>query len=143
MSNIDTVQAMYGAFGRGDIPAILEQMADDVSWEAWEVENTAQDAGVPWVRPRSGRDGVTEFFQEIGEGLEFHDFEPVNLLEGGNQVAATIRIDFTVKATGERRQDEEIHLWTFGSDGKVTGMRHYLDTAKHIKAAKGSLAGVG
>jgi ketosteroid isomerase-like protein len=142
MSNIGTVQGMYEAFGRGDVPAILEQMADDVSWEAWEVENTAQEAGVPWVLPRSGREGVTEFFRDIAEGLEFHNFEPVNLLEGGNQVAATIRIDFTVKATGERRQDEEIHLWTFGPDGKVTGMRHYIDTAKHIKAVKGSPAEV-
>jgi ketosteroid isomerase-like protein len=143
MSNIGTVQAMYEAFGRGDVPAILEHIADDVSWEAWEVENTAQSAGVPWVQARSGHEGVTEFFREIGEGLEFHDFEPVNLLEGGNQVAATIRIDFTVTATGSRHQDEEVHLWTFGPDGKVTGMRHYIDTAKHIKSAKGSLAGVG
>jgi hypothetical protein len=38
---------------------------------------------------------------------------------------------------------EEIHLWTFDDSGKVAGLRHYTDTAKHIKAAKGSLAGVG
>ena len=64
-------------------------------------------------------------------------------MEGGNQIAATIKIDFTVKETGERVRDEEIHLWTFDEAGKITGMRHYTDTAKHIKAAKGSLAEVG
>lgn len=143
MSNIATVQGMYEAFGRGDVPAILEQMSDDVVWEAWDTDNTAQEAGVPWVLPRRGKDGVTGFFRDVAEGLEFHSFEPRNLLEGGNQVAATIAFDATAKATGERFQDEEIHLWTFDEAGKVTGLRHYIDTAKHIGVVKGSPARVG
>jgi len=144
MSNLDTVQSAYDAFGRGDIPAILDQLADDVEWEAWgEIENTAQAADVPWMRARKGRNGVAEFFQEVAAQLEFHGFQPLNFLEGGNQVAATVRFDATVKPTGERFQDEEIHLWTFDGDGKVTGLRHYFDTAKNIKAAKGSLAELG
>lgn len=143
MTNLSTIQTVYEAFGRGDIPAILDQLADDVIWEAWENDNTAQEAGVAWVLPRKGRAGVMDFFQDVADGLEFHSFEPRNLLEGGNQVAATIAFDVTAKATGERFQDEEIHLWTFDEDGKVSAMRHYLDTAKHIRAAKGSLAEVG
>jgi uncharacterized protein len=83
---------------------------------------------------------VTGFFEVVGNDMEMHDFQVVNLMEGGGQVAARIRIDFTVKATGERVKDEEIHLWTFDGDGMITGMRHYTDTAKHIKAAKGSPA---
>jgi hypothetical protein len=142
VSNIPTVQAMYEAFGRGDVPAILDQQADDVLWEDWDGANTAQDAGVPWVQERSGRDGVAQFFEDLADGLEFHSFEPRNLLEGGNQVAATIAIDATAKATGERFQDEEIHLWTFDAAGKLTGLRHYIDTAKHIRAVKGATAGV-
>ncbi|MEX0682231.1 MAG: hypothetical protein WD904_06080 [Dehalococcoidia bacterium] len=31
MSNVDTVKAMYEAFGRGDIPAILEKLDDNVT----------------------------------------------------------------------------------------------------------------
>ncbi len=140
MSNIATVQSVYEAFGRGDVPAILEQVAEDVDWEVWSGANSAQDAGVPWMLARSGRAGVAEFFQAVGDGLEFHSFQPTNLLEGGDQVAATISFDATAKATGERFQDEEIHLWTFDEDGQVSSFRHYLDTAKHIRAAKGSLA---
>jgi ketosteroid isomerase-like protein len=143
MSNIATVQSIYEAFGRGDVAAILDNVAEDAAWEAWENGNTTQDAGVPWMLARRGRDGVAEFFQEVAGRLEFHSFEPRNLLEGGDQVAATIEFDVTARATGERFQDEEIHLWTFDADGKVSGMRHYVDTAKHIKAAKGSLADVG
>ena len=29
-----TVQELYAAFGRGDIPAILAKLADDVVWES-------------------------------------------------------------------------------------------------------------
>lgn len=28
-----TVVAMYEAFGRGDVPFVLEQLADDVEWD--------------------------------------------------------------------------------------------------------------
>jgi uncharacterized protein len=142
VSNIATVQSIYEAFGRGDVPAILDLLSDDVTWEQWDGRNAGQDADVPWLRARSGKDGVGTFFQDLAEGLEIHSFEPRNLLEGGSQVAATIAIDGTAKATGERFQDEEIHLWTFDDAGKVTGMRHYADTAKHIRATKGAAAGV-
>jgi ketosteroid isomerase-like protein len=142
MGNTQTVQTIYEAFGRGDTPAIMDRVADAVEWEQWDGANAGQDAGVPWLVRRSGKDGVAGFFQAIAENLEFHSFEPRNLMEGGNQVAATIRIDATVMPTGERFQDEEIHLWTFDDAGKIVGLRHYADTAKHIKAAKGSPAGV-
>jgi ketosteroid isomerase-like protein len=30
--NVDVVQQGYEAFGRGDIPALLESLTDDVEW---------------------------------------------------------------------------------------------------------------
>jgi ketosteroid isomerase-like protein len=45
-----------------------------------------------------------------------------------------IEYELTVKATGTRVRDEEIHLMEFGSDGKMTAYRHFLDTAKAIEA---------
>ncbi len=142
MGNAQTVQAIYEAFGSGDVPAILERMADGVEWEQWEQPNAGQDAGVPWLARRSGVSGVAEFFEAVATNLEFHAFEPRNILEGGDQVAATIKIDATALETGERFQDEQIHMWTFDDAGKVVAMRHYGDSAKHIKAAKGSPARV-
>jgi uncharacterized protein len=142
MSNLQTVQTMYEAFGRGDVESILGCMSDAVEWERWDDPHAGQDAGVPWLARRSGKEGVAGFFQAVAENLEFHSFEPRNLLEGGNQVAATIRFDATATRTGERFQDEEIHLWTFDDAGKVIGMRHVVDSAKHIKAAGRTAAGV-
>src|SRR4051794_1981806 len=31
--NLDTVRGAYEAFGRGDVPGVLETLADDIAWE--------------------------------------------------------------------------------------------------------------
>ena len=134
MSNVATVQEIYEAFGRGDIPAILQRLAEDVRWEHHPTGNTAQDHDVPYMRPRLGRDAAAGFFQDIGEDFEMHSFNPHTFLEGEGLVAAVIEYDLTVKATGKRLRDEEIHLWEFGAEGKATAYRHFLDTAKAIEA---------
>jgi ketosteroid isomerase-like protein len=134
MSNTETVQDIYGAFGRGDIPAILDRLADDVRWEHWPDGSGAQRHGVPWLLERTGRDEVAGFFDGLG-ALEFNAFAPGVFLEHERTVAAVIAVDVTVKATGERFRDDEIHLWTFDEDGRVTDFRHFVDTAKHVEAA--------
>jgi ketosteroid isomerase-like protein len=134
MDDMSTVQRIYEAFGRGDVDAILAELDEDVAWEDW-ASHSAQEAGVPWLARREGRAAAAGFFAALGE-LEQHRLEPVNFLAGGGEVAVTFRVDLTVRATGRRFQDEEIHLWTFGPDGRVTRFRHYGDTAKHIAASR-------
>jgi ketosteroid isomerase-like protein len=127
------VAAMYEAFGRGDVPFILEQLADDVRWEDW-TDNSAQKAGVPWLQFKLGRSEVLDFFNVVGS-LQIHEFEVLSLMGNERQVAA----EFVFEATppgGTRYRDEELHLWTFNDEGKVVRFRHYVDTAKHIAAAR-------
>jgi ketosteroid isomerase-like protein len=131
-----TVQAIYEAFGRGDVPAILERLAPDVVWDRWEHGNGAQQAGVPWMAERHGREDVAGFFAALG-ALDFHGFEIVALLTGGDSVAAVVELDVTVRATGRRLRDREVHVWRFGPDGLVTEFRHHVDTAKHAAASAG------
>ena len=134
MGNLATVQAIYEAFGNGDVPAIIDQMAEDVDWEHWD-DNHAQKAGVPSLRTRNGKTGVSEFFA-VAARMGITDFQVINLMEGGDQVAATVVIETDLPGGGHCR-DEEIHLWSFGPSGKDSGLRHYVDTAKHIAAASG------
>ncbi|MEZ4662702.1 MAG: nuclear transport factor 2 family protein [Caldilineaceae bacterium] len=134
-NHLTTATAIYEAFGRGDIPTILSYMADDVQWEQW-ADNSAQQAGVPWMQPRQGKAGVGAFFQVLG-GLTIKEFQVLSMMAGGNQVAVEFVIEVDVPATGGHYRDEEIHLWTFNDAGQVVRLRHYTDTAKHIVAAKG------
>jgi ketosteroid isomerase-like protein len=128
MGNRDTVQGIYEAFGRGDVPWILDQVAEDVAWEEWE-DNHGQNAGVPTLVARHGRDGVVDFFDIVG-GMDIRDFQVLDVIGDGRQVVAEVRIETDTYA------DEELHLWTFDEDGKVSRLRHYVDTAKHIAASR-------
>ena len=134
-ANVATVQGIYEAFGRGDVPAILERLAEDVQWEAW-ADNHAQRSGVPWMSARTGREGVAEFFSVVG-ALEIQEFSVLALMAGGNQVVAEIVIEARTPEGG-RYRDEELHLWTFDDAGRIARMRHYGDTAKHAAAAAGT-----
>lgn len=132
-NHLDTVAAIYEAFGKGDIPGIVQHLSDNVQWEAW-ADNSAQKAGVPWLQAHSGRAGALQFFEIVGT-LKIREFQVLSLLAGGNQVAAEFVIEFEAPVTGAICRDEELHLWTFDGNGKVIRLRHYADTAKHIAAA--------
>jgi ketosteroid isomerase-like protein len=131
----ETLRAIYEAFGRGDVPAILDRLSDDVAWDVWKHASPVQDV-IPYIAPRTGKEGVQAFFACVLNDLEFHQFDVANIMQGGDQCAAAIDFDITVKATGKRIQDLEMHLWTFGPDGKVTAFRHVFDTAKHVEAQR-------
>ena len=132
MSNLETVQTIYAAFGRGDIPTILAHLDERIEWEhdaeGWEAY------GVPWLRPGTGTRHVVGFFEAL-TALEFLAFTPVSMLANERQVAAVISMEIASKATGARFREYEMHLWTFGEDGKVSRFRHFADTVKHQRAA--------
>jgi ketosteroid isomerase-like protein len=132
MKNIEKVKQIYTAFSRGDVPAILEQLADDVEWE-YGIAAT----DVPWFQLRHGKSEVPKFFESLGE-FELHKFEPKTFLENGNIVVVLIDVELTVKATGIRVvEEDETHIWHFNSQGQVIKYGHRLDTHRHWLAYKG------
>ena len=94
---LPSVRAAFerGAGGelRGDIPTILEQLDEDVACESW-ADNRAQQAGVPWMAPRRGRDGAAAFFGVVAT-MQVHDFQVLSIMAGSNQVA----VEFVIEAT--------------------------------------------
>jgi hypothetical protein len=59
-----------------------------------------------------------------------------NFLSGGDQVAVPINVEATVRATGKPVEVLEIHLWTFGDDGKVTRFFHSIDRQAFVLASQ-------
>ena len=133
MTLTERTQLIYAAFGRGDIPYILEQLDPAVRWEDWGEPNSAQTAGVPWLKKRHGRDGAREFFEIVGT-MKFHQFSVLSIMEGENQVASEVELDIELPG-GTRFREQEIHLFTFGPDGQIVRFRHYGDWGAHIEAA--------
>ena len=136
MSHIETIQSIYEAFARGDIPAILARLSETVEWE-YGVNST----DVPWLQPRRGRDGAAEFFQSLA-ALDFKAFG-VHLIAGsGDTVVALCNVEAVVRDTGEPFTElDETHVWHFGPDGLVTRFRHRVDTHQQWLACHGNDGG--
>jgi uncharacterized protein len=134
-ANRAAVMSLYEAFGRGDLAAITENLADDVSWDADWADNFAQRTAIDHFLPRRGLAQVTEFFQLLAS-FTVHRFEVHDVLVSADRVACVIVIDATTP-NGGRYRDEEMHLWTFNAEGRISALRHYIDTAKHLAAAGG------
>ncbi|HET7480595.1 MAG TPA: nuclear transport factor 2 family protein [Rubrobacteraceae bacterium] len=131
MQNVAVVGQIYEAFGRGDVPAILDHLAEDVEWE-YGVDST----DVPWLQPRRGRQEVPGFFEALG-ALEIHSFAPKTMLESDDVVVAIVDFEATVKETGQRiSEEDEAHIWHF-AEGKVVRFRHRSDTHQHQLAYQG------
>jgi hypothetical protein len=127
----ETVKSMYAAFGRGDVPAILENVADDVEWRV------PGPSGVPWFGARRGRDGAASFFQAIGASVEMRKFEPRSIVSEGDRVATTVQIEYVVRKTGRAVSQEMAHLWEFRG-GKVARFTSFEDTAQIGAAVAGT-----
>jgi uncharacterized protein len=131
VGNTETVQAIYEAFGRGDISVVLDRLSDDIGWDPGLV-----DHGIPWLKPRRGKAEVAEFFESL-QALDFRTFQPLSLLANDNQVAAVIGVEIVVRNTGHTIRDTEVHLWTFDKAGQAVELRHWLDTKQHVDALQG------
>jgi uncharacterized protein len=130
-ANLAVVGGVYQAFARGDIDFILGQIADDCAWESW-LDNHAQKSGVPPMTPRHGRAGVSEFFAYVAT-MQIEDFQVLDMLASDRQVVVEVQISIAL-ADGGSLTDEELHLYSLNDEGKISRMRHYVDTAKQIKA---------
>src|SRR5258708_8265448 len=107
-----TVQEIYSAFGRGDVPAILARLADDVVWE------TEGPAIISFTGTRHGIAETKGFFDAIGKDHSNPVLTMTDFVASGDTVAAIGRYEATMKATGKRVSSPVAHYWKF-HDGKV------------------------
>ena len=120
--NVRTVQEIYAAFGRGDIPAILNVVSPDVQWV------NAGPAEIPYAKQRRGLAEVEDFFQTLYATVEPEEFEPKEYFAQGDRVLVLGRWSGRSKATGRHFDSPWAMAWTL-QDGKVTSFHSYEDTA--------------
>jgi len=122
------VQAAYADFGRGDIPSLLNRLTDDIVW-------TTPGAGtlMPQAGRIQGKAAVAQFFQGVGENLEFHDFSPNEFIANGDVVVAIGTWDATVRGTSVRIQDGFAMVFRLRG-GKIAEFREYSDSREYAAA---------
>ena len=124
--NVKTIQGVYEAFGRGDVQAILDVLADDVDFASEPDQRIA-----PWHGRRSKAD-VPAFFQALGDTVDVTEFTPLAFASNDTDVMVVIRFGMTVKATKRSGMMDLHHWWRF-RDGKVVMYRGTEDTALTAK----------
>ncbi|HJQ33297.1 MAG TPA: nuclear transport factor 2 family protein [Pyrinomonadaceae bacterium] len=126
--NKRTVQSIFEAFGRGDVPGVLQHVSEDVSWKA-----PGPDA-VPYFGDRRGHAGAVEFFQNLGGNVDFEHFEPGAFIAEGGHVVVLGRERGRVKQTGKTFDNEWALVFGFDDGGKVTSFQCYENTAAIAEA---------
>jgi ketosteroid isomerase-like protein len=133
--NVEFVNGVYGAFARGDVPAVLGAFADDIEW--FEAE------GMPYGGLHRGPDAVAQrVFGPITEDVEGFAVTPEELIGSGATVAAVVRYTGTGKATGKALDVPVVHVWDI-RDGKIARFRQFIDTVKYAEVVPASVATAG
>jgi ketosteroid isomerase-like protein len=127
--NVEAIQKMYAAFGRGDLAAIMEDLADDVSWEV----NSQAAASIPWYAPLKGKKDVPSFFRALAETVEYRRFEPQAFAATGDVVYCTVSFDMIFKKNQQKVTSIMFHRFTF-RNGRVVNVRTGEDTAQTLAA---------
>jgi len=123
-ANVATIDNLYKAFAKGDIPSVLGGLDANIVWN--EAEGNKYADGNPYKGPDAILNGV---FGRILAEHEYFTLDEIQLHEmSNNQVLATLRYKAKHK-NGNEYNAQVAHHWTL-QNGKVTAFKQYVDTKK-------------
>ncbi len=123
--NVEFVKSVYGAFDRGDVPAVLGAFADDIEWVEAE--------GMPYGGVYHGPDAVAQnVFGPITEDIDGFTLIRERFIASGQEVAAVVRYTGTGKASGKTLDVPAVHVWEI-KDGKLGRFQQYIDTVMYAE----------
>ena len=124
MDSKQTIQSMYDAFAKGDVPYVLGMLSPDIVWN--EAENFVYADRNPYIGPHAVLEGV---FMRLGAEWDGFSLAFEEIVGSGDTVIARGRYRATYRATGAAEDAQFVHVWKL-SDGKVTRFQQYTDTAQ-------------
>ncbi len=119
MTNVDTAQRSYAAFGEGDLESIRSVLGEDA---IWVTSDEVPDGGE--VR---GRDEIIANFANLPNVWRQFEVKPDEFIDGGEWVI--VRGTQTVGTDGGTRSAPFAHLMKF-EDGKIVRGEFFGDSAK-------------
>ncbi len=124
-----TIENIYNAYSKGDVPSVLSAMDDNIVWN--EAEGNSLADGNPYIGPDAVLNGV---FARLVEEHEYFNLKNIELHNmENNQVLATLRYDAKRKNNGALIDAQAAHLWKL-KDGKVISFQQYVDTKQLAEA---------
>ena len=120
--NLKIAQGIYTAFGQGNIPAILNVLADDIEF------HQPPGGEPPFTGTYRGRDGAGNFFQSMVETVDVLAMEPQEFVAQGDTVVVLGHYRFRPKTTGIAYDTDWAMVWWF-RNGKINKFQINYDTA--------------
>jgi uncharacterized protein len=120
--NVETVRGVYEALARGDVPAVLAVLDENVEWH--EAEHITFWPGGPFMGRQAVLDGV---FARIPQDFDGFTIDIGRIVGCGDTVLVEARYRATVRATGKPLDAQVAHVWDL-RDGKVVHWQQYSDT---------------
>jgi len=117
--SVDTIKALYAAFGAGDPKAIFVLLSPEIEWSV--------PGKAPWSGEGRGLEHVQRFFQTFGTTATLKTFEPRRFFADGDEVVVLGYEEGASNATGRTWQAHFTHLFTVAG-GRITAHREYIDT---------------
>jgi uncharacterized protein len=123
MSNVDTARSAYEAFGRGDLAALKEMLAEDSTWY------TSDE--LPLGGETQGADAIIGDFAQIPNYWTSFKVEPEEFIDAGEWVV----VRGTQRAGNEGGDFAApfAHLMRFSADGRIARGEFFADSAKAAK----------
>ncbi len=123
MSNLDTARSAYDAFGKGDLNALREDMAEDAVWI------TSDE--LPLGGSVEGRDQIMGNFAQIPNYWSEFSVQPEEFIEADGYVV----VRGTQHAANDRGSMDApfVHVMKYDGDGKLERSEFFSDSAKAAK----------
>ena len=120
MTPKQTIESVYDAFTRGDIPHIVGLVAPNAVWR--------QSKEVPWGGQYSGPNGAAEFFTKLDAAAQTTGFSARESVENGNEVYSFGTYSCTMKSSGKPATMDWMFRWRV-ENGQITLFDSYVDSA--------------
>jgi hypothetical protein len=122
--NAQTIQTLYEAFGRGDIPTVIAGLDQDIAWNAPDV--------LPHSIAVADRDGVPAFFQNLASTWDGFSLDVEDICASGDRVCVIGHAGG--KLDGNQTSYGFVHAWTL-RDGVCMRFDEYVDPDELIAHA--------
>ena len=121
------VQDCYEAFGRGDLPAILELVADEVDWKFCGPKR------LPYSGLYRTRQEVAQWFASIPAVDDVLAFEPREFIAAGEHLTVLGWERTSAKPEGKVFETEWVHVFTV-HDGRIVRFWGMYDNEASLAA---------
>lgn len=115
------VPALYAAFGRGDLSALLELLTDDVDWRF------VADRASGYAGSVRGKAAVAQWFARVAEADDIQAFEPREFLAGADHVTVLGWERTVARRSGRAFDSDWVHVFRL-RDGRVCRFLGLLDS---------------